>query len=115
MLGHGFDANGNLAGAEVDGNDAPGFGEGEERIGHQILRIAWREITRQCPEETQLFPFRDVSASHRDNPPSDVQRRGRPAYGMGVCRLAGSTVPAPGSEVEVLAPRSAQAFRSSSA
>jgi hypothetical protein len=24
MLGHGFDASGNLAGAEVDGNDPPG-------------------------------------------------------------------------------------------
>ena len=52
MLRHGFDANGNFAGAEVDGNDLPGFSEGEERIGHQILRIAWREIARQRPEET---------------------------------------------------------------
>jgi hypothetical protein len=52
MLRHGFDANRNFAGAEVDGNDSPGFGEGEERIGHQILRIAWREIARQRPEET---------------------------------------------------------------
>ena len=47
-----------VAGAEVDRNDAPGFGEGEERIGHQILRIAWREIARQRAEQIKLFPFR---------------------------------------------------------
>ena len=52
---HGLDANGDLASAEVDRNDAPGLGQGEERICHQVLRIACREVARKRSEQVELF------------------------------------------------------------
>ena len=117
VLRNGFDTNGDLAGAEVDRNGALGLGEREEGIGHEVLRVAWREIAGKRAKQIKLLALRGPSASHRRLPLPCHQRRARPAYGSGAaaCRLAGNTVPAPGSEVEVLEPRSAHAFRSSSA
>ena len=44
VLRHGFDANADFAGVEIDRDDTLRFGEREERISHQILGVAGREI-----------------------------------------------------------------------
>ena len=77
--------------------------------------VARGEIAGQGTKELKLMAFGSWFASHLPVPHDD-QRRSWPAYGCSDgCFLAGSTVPFPGSDVDVLAPRSAQAFRSSSA
>ncbi|WIG53946.1 MAG: hypothetical protein OJF48_004867 [Afipia sp.] len=40
MIGHGLDADRHVAGDEIDRRNAMGFGEREERIGHEILRVS---------------------------------------------------------------------------
>jgi hypothetical protein len=77
VLGHRFNANGNLAGAKFDWNDALGLGKREERIGHQILRLARRKVTRKRAEQIELFAFRTASAPHVMLP--GHQRRALPA------------------------------------
>ena len=52
---HGFDTNGDGPGAEIDRCDALGLCQRKERISHQILRIAWRQIARQCAKQVELI------------------------------------------------------------
>ena len=54
VIGHGLDADRHCAADEIDRRDAMGFGEGEKRIGHEILRISNGELTRQRPEQVEL-------------------------------------------------------------
>ena len=71
----------------------------------------WSEFSGKCAE--QLSSFRcNWNVSRADTGVTLDQRRGWvPKAGETVCtRLAGSTVPLPGSDVDCLAPRSAQAF-----
>ena len=55
MFRNGLDTNGDLARAKIDRNDALGFGQREERIGHQILRIAGCEIAGKCTKQIELL------------------------------------------------------------
>ncbi len=57
MLRHGLDADGNLAAPVVDRRDAMGLGEREERIGHEVLGVARREIAWQRPKQFELLAF----------------------------------------------------------
>lgn len=54
IFGHGFHADRYVACNEVDRASAWGFGEGEEGIGHEILRIAGREIAWNGAEQVKL-------------------------------------------------------------
>jgi hypothetical protein len=85
-------------------------------VAHEVACITWSEFSGKRAE--QLSSFRsDWIVSRADIAVALDQRRGWvPKAGETVStRLAGSTVPLPGSDVDCLAPRSAQAFRSSSA
>jgi hypothetical protein len=62
VLGHRFDANGDIVHSEVDWRYAVRFGEAEEWIGHEILRISRREVAWQSPEELELIAFRAEAA-----------------------------------------------------
>ena len=55
MLGHGLDADRDLAHAKIDRLHAVRLREAEERVGHEVLVVARREITRQRPEEVELL------------------------------------------------------------
>jgi hypothetical protein len=55
MFRHGHDADRDRARPEIDRHEALRLGEREEWIGHQILRIAWREIAGERSEEIELF------------------------------------------------------------
>ena len=50
-----LDADRHLAHPEVDRPDARRFGEGEERPGHQVLRVAQRHVAGSCPEQFELL------------------------------------------------------------
>ena len=67
------------ASAEVDRNDAPGLGQGEERICHQVLRVACREVARKRSEQVELFALQDTSAPGRPIMFPGHQRRALPA------------------------------------
>lgn len=54
VVGHGLDPDRDIARNEIDGADARRLGEGEEGIGHEILRITWGELPRQRPKEVEL-------------------------------------------------------------
>ena len=58
VIGHGLDTDGHIACLEIDGCDAFRLGEGEERIGHEILRVSWREIAGERPEQIELSALR---------------------------------------------------------
>jgi hypothetical protein len=88
-----------------------GFGEGEERIGHEILRVSWREIAGERPEQVELSALREGLMPRRHSETAISVRSGRLRRRR--LRLAGSTLPR-GSEVEVTR-RAAQASRSSTA
>ena len=106
VLGDGFDTDDDGAGFEVDRRHPLGLAEREERVRHQVLRIAQREIAGQRPEEIELLAFAAVMARRH----ARTQRGKRSATaGETAWRLAGRTVPPRGSEVEVTRPRSAQA------
>jgi len=111
---HGFDTNCDRTG--TDRHHAFRLGERKERVSHQILRVAGREITGQSPKEFELVALGMVSAPHGHCSHAADQRRSWPAHGRRTaCFLAGSTVPFQGSDIDVLAPRSAHAFMSSTA
>ena len=55
MLRHGFDANGDGPSAKIDRYDALGLRQRKEWIGHQILRVAWRQIARQRAKQFKLI------------------------------------------------------------
>ena len=57
MFGDGLDADGDIARAKVDGRRAVGFGEAEKRIGHEVLRVAGREIAGERAEQLKLLAF----------------------------------------------------------
>ena len=103
MFGDGLDADRNRTRPEVDRGQASGLGEGEKGVGHEVLRIAGSEVAGQRAEQIELFMRQAFTMPPRHAP-------ARAAW-----RLAGRTVPTPGWEVELLAPMSAQAWRSSSA
>lgn len=64
MIGDGLDADGDVARCEVYRRDAMGFGEGEERIGHEILRISWREVAGERAKQIKLPTLRRVTTPH---------------------------------------------------
>ena len=103
MLGDGLDADRNRTRPEVDRGQASRLGEGEKGVGHEVLRIAGSEVAGQRTEQIELFMRQAFTM-----PP-------RHALARAAWRLAGRTVPTPGWEVELLAPMSAQPWRSSSA
>ena len=74
VLWHGFDANGDSPGAEIDRCDALGLCQREEWISHQILRVARRQIARQRAKEIELFTLRFMLMPRHDALP-DNQRR----------------------------------------
>jgi len=47
---------GDRPGVEVDGHGAPRLGQRKERIGHQVLGVADRHLSRQGAEQIELFP-----------------------------------------------------------
>ena len=49
---------------EVDWRRAVRFGEAEERISHEILRISRCEVAWQSPEELELIAFGAEAARH---------------------------------------------------
>ena len=55
VIGRGLDPNGDLARMEVDGRHAPGFGQAEEGIGHQVLSVAGTKLTGDGAEQLQLL------------------------------------------------------------
>src|ERR1700722_18213216 len=55
VFGHGLDTDRDRAGPEIDRRKALRLGEREKWIGHQILRIAWREVARERTEEVELL------------------------------------------------------------
>ena len=58
VLGHALDRERNSARFKSDRHNARRFGEREERIGHQVLRIAQRHVAaRQRAEQRQLLAF----------------------------------------------------------
>ena len=57
VLGHGFDADRDVVHPVVDRRRAVRLGEAEERIGHEVLRIARREIAWQRPKQFELLAF----------------------------------------------------------
>jgi hypothetical protein len=57
MLRHGLDADGDIVHPVVDRCGAVRLGEREERIGHEVLRIARREVARQRPKQFELLAF----------------------------------------------------------
>ena len=58
MFGDGLDADCNVARTEVDRRRAVGFGETEEWIGHEVLRVAGREVAGERAEQFELLAFR---------------------------------------------------------
>ena len=58
MLGYALYRERDAAGIEADRYSARRLGEREERIGHQVLRVAQRHVTaRQRAEQRQLLAF----------------------------------------------------------
>ena len=102
VLGHGFDADGDVVHPVVDRRRAMRLGEAEEGIGHEILRVARREIAWQRPKEFELLAFGrcERCADMR----SAARRTGR-CRKLGGWRFAGRTVRLAGSDVDALAPR----------
>ena len=74
---------------------------------------AGSEITGQRPEQIELLPLLAMVGVGRHGRSSQRGKRPPAVAGEAIWRLAGSTVPPRGSEVEVTRPRSAQAWRSS--
>ncbi|CKY99591.1 Uncharacterised protein [Mycobacterium tuberculosis] len=60
------------------------FRKGEERIGHEILRVARREVAGERVEQIELSALRDwaMSRCHWEGARS-VQRAWRPVYALG--------------------------------
>jgi hypothetical protein len=79
MLGRGFDANRDRARLEIDRGQALRLGEGEERVGHEVLRVARREVARQGAEEVELLGPRQPAARRRIQILGAHQRRSLPA------------------------------------
>ena len=65
MLGRTFDAHRHAARAEVDRHRALALGQREERIGHQVLRIACRQLAGEGVEQFELLALRVVPDGHR--------------------------------------------------
>ena len=59
---NGLDADDDGAGLEVDRRQPLRLAERKERVRHQVLRVARREIARQRPEEIELLAFTSVMA-----------------------------------------------------
>ena len=80
MFGYGLDANGDRAGPEIDRRKALRLGEREKWIGHQVLRIARREVARERTEEVELLaPWSSSGRRRHVLAPREHQRRSRPA------------------------------------
>jgi hypothetical protein len=54
-----------------------GLGEGEERIGHEILRVSWREIAGERPEQVELSALREGLMPRRHSETAISVRSGR--------------------------------------
>ena len=65
VIGDRLDPDRHRAGAKVDRGDAVGFGEGEERIGHEILRVSWREVAGERAEQIELSALRGGTMPRR--------------------------------------------------
>src|SRR5699024_1231113 len=65
VIGNGLDPDGHAACGEVDGRDALRLGEGKEGIGHEILRVSWREVAGKRPKQVELPALGRESTSHR--------------------------------------------------
>ncbi|MNN15123.1 hypothetical protein D3C81_1282190 [compost metagenome] len=57
MLQRALDSHSDSARVEVDGHRAPRLGEREEGVGHQVLCIARRHVSRQRAKQIQLSPW----------------------------------------------------------
>jgi hypothetical protein len=57
VLGCRFDPDGDIAHPVVDWLDPVRLRQAEERIGHQVLRIARCKIARQCLKKLEFFSF----------------------------------------------------------
>lgn len=103
VLGGALDADAHVARGVVDRLGALRLGQREERVRHQVLLVAHRHGAGQRDEQVELH----LSIAAAEDPVHGAAQRraGR----------AGRTVSAPGSEVEVRRPWSAQPFRSSTA
>lgn len=101
--------------AEIDWYNPFCFGEREERVSHQILCISGREIAGQRPKELQLVALGMVSTPHGHCSHAAISDVPGPHTGAEPDAFRRQHGPLPGSDVDVLAPRSAQAFRSSTA
>jgi hypothetical protein len=67
VLGDGLHTDDDGAGLEVDRRQSLRLAEGEERVRHQVLSVAGREITGQSPKEIELLAFAVVMARrHRE-------------------------------------------------
>ena len=65
MFGDGLDADRDVASAEIDRRRSVGFGEAEERVSHEVLRVAGREIAGERAEQFELFAFRTWEMARR--------------------------------------------------
>ncbi|EJN03492.1 hypothetical protein PMI41_02486 [Phyllobacterium sp. YR531] len=62
VFGNGLHTDNDGAGLEVDRRQSLRLAEREERVRHQVLRVARREIAGQRPEEIELLAFAAVMA-----------------------------------------------------
>jgi hypothetical protein len=102
-----LDTDGDRAGIELIGVSRFDIASEKNGFVHEVLCVARREITRQRPEEIELLTV--AIASRRGLAPPLNDGCIRPALGRSRGGWAGSTV-LRGSDVEVTAPRSAQAL-----
>ena len=65
MLGRALHTHRHAAGVEVDRRRALALGQREERVGHQVLRIARRQFARESMEQFELLALRVVPDDHR--------------------------------------------------
>ena len=75
VFGDGFDADFHRARLEVDRRQALRLGQREERIGHEVLRVARRKIAGQRPEQIELRTLVAMLVAGRHGAPSQRGKR----------------------------------------
>jgi len=65
MLGRAFDPHGHAAGAKVDRHRALALGQREKRVGHQVLRVARRQLAGKRMKQFELLALRVVPDGHQ--------------------------------------------------